>query len=47
VLERTGPAPVKAEPLPEPVHVIYRHEDPDGTLTFSNVPPVSRAKDSR
>ncbi len=47
VLERTGPVPVKAEPVHEPVQVIYRYEDPDGTLNFSNVPPVSRAKDSR
>ena len=42
VLERSGltPASVRSEP----VQVIYRYEDTDGTLTFSNVPPVSRVK---
>ena len=44
VLERTGtdkqaPAPPKKT---EPVQVIYRYEDNEGTLTFSNLPPVNR-----
>lgn len=46
VLERSGSSgggSAKAEP----VQVIYRYEDPDGTLTFSNVPPVTRVKQSR
>ncbi len=42
VLERGGVAPAKAEP----VQVIYRYEDSDGTLTFSNVPPVTRDKNN-
>ncbi len=45
VLERSGLAPVRVEPVV--VQVIYRWEDADGTLTFSNVPPVSRVKGSR
>jgi len=40
VLERGGVGPAKAEP----VQVIYRYEDADGTMTFSNVPPVGRGK---
>jgi soluble lytic murein transglycosylase-like protein len=38
VLERSGAAP-RANKA-EPVQVIYRYEDPDGTMTFSNLPPV-------
>ncbi len=43
VLERSGRGgggSAKAEPA----QVIYRYEDADGTLTFSNIPPVSRVK---
>ena len=40
VLERSGLAPAHAEA----VQAIYRYEDADGILTFSNVPPVTRAK---
>jgi len=43
VLQRTGHTPSK----PETVQVIYRYEDSDGTLTFSNVPPVTRPKITR
>ena len=43
VLERSGLAPAS----PEPAQAIYRYEDADGTLTFSNVPPVSRVKNVR
>ena len=43
ILERTDGAPVKAET----VEVIYRYETTDGTLTFSNVPPVMRPRDRR
>jgi hypothetical protein len=28
----------------QPPQVIYRHEDPDGTITFSNIPPPNRAR---
>jgi len=40
ILERTGAAPVKAEPAES----IYRYETADGTLTFSNVPPTARVR---
>jgi soluble lytic murein transglycosylase-like protein len=43
VLERSG-LPAAS---PKTVQVIYRSEDADGTLTFSNVPPVSRVKNLR
>lgn len=43
VLERSELTPAN----PEPVQAIYRYEDADGTLTFSNVPPVSRVKNVR
>ena len=45
VMERSGSAQpaVKAEPI----QLIYRWEDADGTLTFSNVPPTTRVKDGR
>jgi len=43
ILERTGAAPIKAEA----VEAIYRYETADGTLTFSNVPPVARPRDRR
>jgi hypothetical protein len=46
ILERTGGGQVKviAEPPPP---VIYRYEDTDGTLTFSNIPPVTPSKNGR
>jgi soluble lytic murein transglycosylase-like protein len=40
VLEHGGPPKVSAKAEPPPPE-IYRYEDADGTLTFSNVPPVS------
>ena len=46
VIARAG-----GEPSPkgraEPPQVIYRYEDADGTLTFSNVAPVKRARATR
>ncbi len=45
VMERSGGTSAKAPAKPEaPRTVIYRYEDTDGTLTFSNVPPVTRAR---
>ncbi len=47
VMQRSGGSPAaKAAPAkPEPPKtVIYRYEDNDGTMTFSNVPPVIRAR---
>jgi soluble lytic murein transglycosylase-like protein len=41
VLERGG---LESGPRPEPAQAIYRYEDAEGTLTFSNLPPVTRAK---
>ena len=43
VLERTETTPVTAEPA----QAIYRYEDADGTLTFSNLPPVTPVRNSR
>ena len=31
-------------PPPVPAQVIYRSEDSDGTVTFSNVPPVTQVR---
>jgi soluble lytic murein transglycosylase-like protein len=45
VLEQRNGAMPSAPP--EPVQVIYRYEETDGTLVFSNVPPVSRLKNTR
>jgi soluble lytic murein transglycosylase-like protein len=44
ILDRTGTAPVKGGTV---VEVIYRYETADGTLTFSNVPPVAHSRDRR
>jgi hypothetical protein len=43
VLGRGPLAPAAAAPAP-PVQVIYRWEEDDGTLTFSNVPPPASLK---
>jgi len=40
ILDRTGSAPVGAEPA----RAIYRYQTSDGTLTFSNIPPVTRPR---
>lgn len=44
VIERSGSAPAKPRPDPRPPQVIYRYEDSDGTLTFSNLPPPNRPR---
>jgi hypothetical protein len=46
VLRRAGGGE-QPQPAPEPPPVIYRYEDAEGTLTFSNIPPVTRARSSR
>jgi transglycosylase-like protein with SLT domain/uncharacterized protein DUF4124 len=46
VLERTGGPQVKAAAEP-PASVIYRYEDADGTMVFSNIPPVTPSKNVR
>ncbi len=43
VLERSGGGS-RGSTKGEPAQVIYRYEDADGTLTFSNIPPVTRVK---
>ena len=45
ILDQGGPAPAPVRP--EPPQLIYRYEDPDGTLTYSNVPPVTRVNNGR
>jgi soluble lytic murein transglycosylase-like protein len=47
VLEHGPPASAPAPPKVEPPQRIYRYEDTDGTLTFSNLPPVTRVNSSR
>jgi hypothetical protein len=47
VLERTGDRQQAKPPIEPPPPPIYRYEDAEGTLTFSNVPPVTPAKNSR
>jgi len=48
VLERSGKGNAQAAAAKvEPPQVIYRYEDADGTLTLSNVPPLTPAKDRR
>ena len=42
ILQRGG-AGAPSAVLSVPVQAIYRSEDSDGTVIFSNVPPVSRA----
>ena len=42
VLERGGPSALS--PSPPPVQAIYRSEDADGTVIFSNVPPVNTGR---
>jgi Transglycosylase SLT domain len=44
VLGRSGGA---APSRPEAAQAIYRYEDSEGTLTFSNLPPVTRVGNSR
>jgi len=48
VLERSGGAEpnVAAAPV-EPAQMIYRHQDADGTMIFSNIPPVTPARSGR
>ena len=46
VLERSGGTPAKAAPEP-PVQAIYRQQDADGTMIFSNVPPVTPTRSGR
>ncbi|HXJ79543.1 MAG TPA: lytic transglycosylase domain-containing protein [Candidatus Methylomirabilis sp.] len=41
VLERTGNGNTSVEPPPP---AIYRYEDADGCMTFTNIPPISRSK---
>ena len=42
VLERSGGAQPKVAVAPvEPAQAIYRHQDEDGTMIFSNIPPVT------
>jgi soluble lytic murein transglycosylase-like protein len=45
VLQRTGGDRVKSAAEPPPV--IYRYQDADGTLTFSNIPPVTPSRSRR
>ena len=40
----SGVVSVAAAPPPVPAQVIYRSEDDDGTVTFSNVPPVTQVR---
>jgi soluble lytic murein transglycosylase-like protein len=47
VLERTGERQQAKATIEPPPPVIYRYEDAEGTLTFSNVPPVTPARNSR
>src|SRR5262249_6869469 len=49
VLERSGGTVVqsKATVAEAPVEMIYRHQDEDGTMIFSNVPPVTPARSGR
>ncbi|PWU25629.1 MAG: hypothetical protein C5B48_00380 [Candidatus Rokuibacteriota bacterium] len=47
VLAYRTPAVGTAVPKEEPPPQIYRYEDTEGTLTFSNRPPVTRVKDLR
>jgi soluble lytic murein transglycosylase-like protein len=45
VLEHSGIAAPAAAPAPtEPPQLIYRSEDADGTVIFSNLPPVTLKK---
>jgi soluble lytic murein transglycosylase-like protein len=46
VLAYGGPMPGRPEAPPAP-QLIYRYEDDEGTLTFSNLPPVTRVKNTR
>jgi hypothetical protein len=46
VLERSGGTQAKAAPEP-PVQAIYRHQDADGTMIFSNVPLVTPTRSGR
>ena len=43
VLDRTGDGQAKLTAAP-PVRAIYRYEDSDGSLTFTNIPPVPRSR---
>jgi soluble lytic murein transglycosylase-like protein len=43
VLERSGKGQARAVAAP-PRPVIYRYEDDDGSLVFSNIPPVTASK---
>jgi soluble lytic murein transglycosylase-like protein len=48
VLERSGGSTqLKAAVAERPVEAIYRHQDEDGTMTFSNIPPVTPTKSRR
>ena len=43
ILERTGDGQVKPAPGPPPP-VIYRYQDSDGALTFTNIPPIPASR---
>lgn len=46
ILQQTGGGQVKAAAEPPPP-VIYRHQEADGTLVFSNMPPVTPSRNAR
>jgi soluble lytic murein transglycosylase-like protein len=47
ILGRGGLSLVSAGAPAEPVQAIYRTEDADGTVTFSNIPPVTAVRRAR
>ena len=48
VLERSGGAEPNVAAVPaEPAQMIYRHQDADGTMIFSNIPPVTQTRSGR
>jgi hypothetical protein len=46
ILQRGGGGGAVASPAPPspPAQVIHRSEDPDGTVTFSNIPPLAQVR---